>query len=208
MRFAHSLISILCSSTLRVMPTSSLVCSHTTTYTREDEMDSDHRDPRLRRRVRATVTCLAMTLGSVTLHAQAATHPAIEQQVRAAIDSLASGMASLQPERMLAAWAAGADVLHVSNGSVARIDTLLPSLYPVWRGRRAFKMTWTMRALHVLGPAAAVATTSVRFVATDTLGVSTTREGVWTLVFVERAGGWKIVADNRTMEVVSERSPR
>jgi hypothetical protein len=34
-------------------------------------------------------------------------------------------------------------------------------------------------------PAAAVATTGVRFVATDTLGLTTTREGVWTLVFAE-----------------------
>ena len=60
----------------------------------------------------------------------------------------------------------------------------------------------------MLGPSAAVATTSVRFVATDTLGVTTTREGVWTLVFAERGGAWKIVADHRTMEVVPEPVPR
>jgi hypothetical protein len=117
-------------------------------------------------------------------------------------------MASLQPDRMLAAWAPGPDVLHASNGSIARIDTLLSSLYPVWRGRRAFTMTWTMRALQILGPAAAVATTSVRFVATDTLGVTTAREGVWTLVFAERQGTLKIVADHRTMEVVPANGPR
>ena len=145
-----------------------------------------------------------MTLGGVTLEAQTGSRSAIEQHVRTAIDSLASGMESLHPDRMLEAWARGPDVLHVSNGSVARIDTLLPSLYPVWHGRRAFKMTWTMRALRVLGPSAAVATTSVRFVATDTLGVTSTREGVWTLVFAESGGAWKIVADNRTMEVVPE----
>ena len=172
-------------------------------------MSVRHRRSGVRHRVEAAVTCLAMTLGCFTLQAQTTRPPAIvEQQVRSAIDSLASAMASLQPDRMLAAWAPGADVLHASNGSIARIDTLLPSLYPVWRGRRAFKMTWTMRALHVLGPSAAVATTSVRFVATDTLGVATTREGVWTLVFAERGDVWKIVADHRTMEVVPEPVPR
>ena len=171
-------------------------------------MSFDHRRSGARRRVEATMLCLAMTLGCVTLQAQSARRPAVEQQVRSAIDSLASGMASLKPERMLAAWARGADVLHVSNGGIARIDTLLPSLYPVWGGRRAFEMTWTMRALRVLGSSAAVATTSVRFVATDTLGVTTTREGVWTLVFAESGGSWKIVADHRTMEVVPEHAPR
>ena len=171
-------------------------------------MSSDPRKPSVRHRVATTVTCLAMTLGCFAVQAQTVRRPTIEQQVRSAIDSLASGMESLQPDRMLAAWAPGADVLHVSNGSITRIDTLLPSLYPVWRGRRAFKMTWTMRALHILGPSAAVATTSVRFVATDTLGVTTTREGAWTLVFAESHGAWKIVADHRTMEVVPANSPR
>jgi uncharacterized protein (TIGR02246 family) len=162
----------------------------------------------VRHYVAAGFTCLAMTLGCFTLQAQSSSRPAIEQQVRAAIDSLASGMASLQPDRMLAAWAPGPDVLHVSNGSIARIDTILPSLYPVWHGRRAFKMTWTMQALRVLGPSAAVATTRVRFVATDTLGVTSTREGVWTLVFAESGGAWKIVADNRTMVVVPDSAVR
>ena len=167
-------------------------------------MSFSHTRPGACHLVAAAFTCIAMTAGSLPLHAQTDSLAAIEQQVRSAIDSLASGMASLHPERMLAAWAPGPDVLHVSNGSIARIDTLLPSLYPVWNGRRAFKMTWTMRALRVLGPSAAVVTTSVRFVATDTLGVTTTREGVWTLVFAESGGGWKIVADNRTMAVVPE----
>ena len=110
-------------------------------------MSFDHRKPVVRLRVTIAVTCLAMTLGCLTLQAQTVRRPTIEQQVRSAIDSLASGMESLQPDRMLAAWAPGADVLHVSNGSITRIDTLLPSLYPVWRRRRAFEMTWTMRAL-------------------------------------------------------------
>jgi ketosteroid isomerase-like protein len=161
-----------------------------------------------RQPAQAILAGIAITLGCFTLHAQSIARPAIEQQVRSAIDSLASSMASLQPDRMLAAWAPGADVLHASNASIARIDTLLPSLYPVWRARRAFKMTWTMRALRVLGPSAAVATTSVRFVATDTLGVTTTREGVWTMVFAESGGAWKIVADHRTMQVVPERAQR
>jgi hypothetical protein len=171
-------------------------------------MTSDHRISGVWRRVATASLCLAMTLGCVTLQAQTAGRSAVEKQVRSAIDSLATGMASLQPDRMLAAWAPGADVLHVSNGSIARIDTLLPSLYPVWRGRRAFKMTWTMRAFRMLGPSAAVATTSVRFAATDTLGVTATREGVWTLVFAKIGDAWKIVADHRTMEVVPEPVPR
>src|SRR5690348_11424833 len=108
-------------------------------------MNLSHRRPGARHLVRAAFTCIAMTAGSLTLQAQTDSRAAIEQQVRSAIDSLASGMASLRPDRMLAAWAPGPDVLHVSNGSIARIDTLLPSLYPVWNGRRAFKMTWTMR---------------------------------------------------------------
>ena len=53
-----------------------------------------------------------------------------------------------------------------------------------------------------------VATTGVRFVATDTLGVTTTREGVWTLVFAESRGAWKIVADHRTMEAVPANGSR
>src|SRR3569832_933137 len=170
-------------------------------------MSACQRRSGVRHGVETALTCLAMTLGCFSAHAQAVSRPTVEQQVRSAIDSLASGMAALQPERMLAAWAPGADVLHASNGSITRIDTLLPSLYPVWRGRRAFRMTWTMRAFHVLGPAAAVATTSVRFVATDTLGVTTTREGVWTMVFAESGGAWKIIADHRTMERVPERVP-
>jgi hypothetical protein len=171
-------------------------------------MSSHHRRSGARQTMQVIPTCIAITFGCFALQAQTVARPAIEQQVRSAIDSLASGMASLQPDRMLAAWAPGSDVLHVSNGSIARIDTLLPSLYPVWRTRRAFKMTWSMRALRVLGPSAAVATTSVRFVATDTLGVTTTREGVWTMVFAESGGAWKIVADHRTMEVVPEHTPR
>jgi len=171
-------------------------------------MSFSHRRPGARHLVEAAFACIATTAASLTLQAQTDNRAVIEQQVRSAIDSLASGMASLRPDRMLSAWAPGPDVLHVSNGSIARIDTLLPSLYPVWNSRRAFKMTWTMRALRVLGPSAAVATTSVRFVATDTLGVTTTREGVWTLVFAESGGAWKIVADNRTMAVVPENAVR
>jgi hypothetical protein len=166
-------------------------------------MDSSHGWASVRHRVVTIAACLAMTAACCTLEAQTTSRATIEHQVRSAIDSLASGMASLQPDRMLAAWAPGPDVLHVSNGSIARIDTLLPSLYPVWRGRRAFRMTWTMRALRVLGPSAAVATTNVRFVATDTLGATSTREGVWTLVFAKFRGAWKIVADHRTMEIVA-----
>ena len=90
-----------------------------------------HRRSRVRHCVAAVSMCLAMTLGCLALQAQNVRRPDIEQQVRSAIDLLASGMASLQPDRMLAAWAQGADVLHTSNGSIARIDTLLPSLYPV-----------------------------------------------------------------------------
>lgn len=122
--------------------------------------------------------------------------------ISAAIDSLFASMASLQPERMLAAWSPGSDVLHVSNTSVIRIDTLLPSLRPVWAGRRAFRGTWTLHGLRMLGPHVAVATTGVRFVATDTLGSTTERKGVWTLVLEEQDGVWKIVADHRTMAFV------
>ena len=156
----------------------------------------------MRHIARSGLLCLAVTLACPTPQAAAGSSGTVEHQVTAAIDSLAAGMESLQPDRMLAAWAPGVDVLHVSNTTIARIDTLLPSLYPVWRSRRAFKVDWTMRALRTLGPSAAVATTTVRFVATDTLGVTTTREGVWTLVFAESHGAWKIVADHRTTEVV------
>ena len=161
-------------------------------------------------RYNATVgsVCLAVMLGCSTSQAPAAATGALEHQVTAAIDTLARAMESLQPDRMLAAWAPGADVLHVSNTNIVRTDTLLPSLYPVWRSRRAFKVTWSMRALRALGSSAAVATTNVRFVATDTLGVTTTRDGVWTLVFEESQGAWKIVADHRTMEVVPASTPR
>ncbi|MEP7066375.1 MAG: hypothetical protein ABI889_10110 [Gemmatimonadota bacterium] len=149
-----------------------------------------------------------LALGCATARAPAVRDATVQGQITIAIDSLAAAMESLQPDRMLAAWAPGSDVLHVSNTNVVRIDTLLPSLYPVWHSRRAFKVTWTMRALRALGPSAAVATTSVRFVATDTLGVTTTRDGVWTMVFAESAGVWKIVADHRTMEAVPENGSR
>ena len=69
-------------------------------------------------------------------------------------------------------------------------------------GRRAFKGTWTLHGLRMLGPHAAVATADVRFVATDTLGSTTERKGVWTLVLEEQDGAWKIVADHRTMAFV------
>ena len=154
------------------------------------------------------IACLALILGCEATRAPAVDDSEVRTQVTAAIDSLMGGMESLQPDRMLSAWARGPDVLHVSNTSVARIDTLLPSLYPVWRSRRAFKVTWTLRALRTLGPSAAVATTNVRFVATDTLGVTTTREGVWTLVFAKSGGAWKIVADHRTMDVVPANDSR
>jgi hypothetical protein len=146
----------------------------------------------------------AVTLGCAAPRAPAHDDAAVRAHVTSAIDSLMASMESLQPDRMLAAWAPGADVLHVSNTTVVRIDTELPSLYPVWRSRRAFKVTWTMHALHTLGPSAAVATIDVRFVATDTAGVTTTRVGAWTLVFAEDHGAWKIVADHRTMEAVPE----
>jgi hypothetical protein len=38
-----------------------------------------------------------------------------DSQVTSAIDSLMAGMESLQSDRMLAAWAPGVDVLHVSD---------------------------------------------------------------------------------------------
>jgi hypothetical protein len=38
--------------------------------------------------------------------------------------------------------------------------------------------------------------------------VTTTREGVWPMVFAESGGAWKIVADHRPMEVVPEHTPR
>jgi len=63
-----------------------------------------------------------------------------------------------------------------------------------------------MRSLRIVGPSAAVATIGVRFVATDTLGVTGAREGAWTLVFAESGRAWRIVADHRTMEVVPEDS--
>jgi len=100
---------------------------------------------------------------------------------------------------MLAAWSPGSDVLHVSDTSVMRVDTLLPTLRPLWAERRAFRGTWTLHGLRMLGPQAAVATTDIRFVATDTLGSTTERTGVWTLVLEEQNGAWKIVADHRTM---------
>ena len=48
----------------------------------------------------------------------------------------------------------------------------------------------------------AVATADIRFVATDTLGSTTDRKGVWTLVLEEQDGAWTIVADHRTMAFV------
>jgi uncharacterized protein (TIGR02246 family) len=122
--------------------------------------------------------------------------------ITAAIDSLFAAMESLQPERMLAAWSPGSDVLHVSNTNVIRIDTLLPALRPLWAGRRAFKGTWTLHGLRMLGPHVAVATTDIRFVATDTIGSTTERKGVWTLVLEEHDGAWRIAADHRTMTFV------
>ena len=126
----------------------------------------------------------------------------IRRGVTLAIDSLFAALESLQPERMLAAWAPGSDVLHVSDTSVIRIDTLLPALRPTWSARREFKGTWSLHGLRVLGPQAVVATLNIRFVATDTLGSTTARQGVWTLVLEEHQGAWKIVADHRTMVFV------
>ncbi len=103
---------------------------------------------------------------------------------------------------MLAAWAPGADILHVSDTTVTRVDTLLPVLRPMWAARRKFKGTWSLHGLYLLGPHAAVATANVRFVPTDTLGTTTATQGVWTLVLVEHAGVWKIVNDHRTMAPV------
>jgi ketosteroid isomerase-like protein len=40
------------------------------------------------------------------------------------------------------------------------------------------------------------------FVVTDTLGSTTARQGVWTLVLEQHEGAWKIVADQRTMVLV------
>jgi len=134
--------------------------------------------------------------------APASTDGFIRLKIAAAIDSLFVSMESLQPERMLAAWSPGSDVLHVSDTSVMRIDTLLPSLGPPWAGRRAFRGTWTLHGLRMLGPHAAVAITDIRFVATDTLGSTTERKGVWTLVLEQQDGAWKIVADHRTMASV------
>jgi hypothetical protein len=123
----------------------------------------------------------------------------IRAGVTLAIDSLLASMESLNPDRMLAAWQPAPDVLHVSDTAVLRIDTLLPSLRPVWAARREFRATWSMLGLRPLGSNAAVATTRVRFVATDTLGATTTRDGVWTIVLDRSRGKWEIVADHRTM---------
>jgi hypothetical protein len=103
---------------------------------------------------------------------------------------------------MVAAWAPGSDVLHVSDTSITRVDTLLPVLRPLWSARRDFKGTWSLHGLRMLGSHAAVATTNVRFVATDTLGSTTASQGAWTFVFEEHDGTWKIVADHRTMAPV------
>jgi hypothetical protein len=127
----------------------------------------------------------------------------IRAGVTMAIDSLLASMESLKPDRMLAAWRPGPDVLHVSDTAVLRIDTLLPSLRPVWGTRREFKATWSLLGLVPLGPNAAVATTRVRFVATDTLSATTTRDGVWTIVLDRSRGRWEIVADHRTMAFVA-----
>jgi uncharacterized protein (TIGR02246 family) len=134
--------------------------------------------------------------------APATNDESIRHGVTAAIDSLFTALDSRQPERMLAAWAPGADVLHVSDTTVTRVDTLLPVLRPMWAARRKFKGTWSLHGLYLLGPHAAVATANVRFVPTDTLGTTTATQGVWTLVLVEHAGVWKIVNDHRTMAPV------
>lgn len=145
---------------------------------------------------------LVFAIGCSAKSAPATNDESIRLGIKAAIDSLFASMESLQPERMLAAWAPGSDVLHVSNTRVSRIDTLLPSLGPLWEERRAFRVQWTLHGLRMLGPHAAVATTDIRFVATDTLGSTTERTGVWTLVLEEQRGAWKIVADHRTMVFV------
>lgn len=128
-----------------------------------------------------------------------------------AIDSLFAGMESLDPKRMLTAFAPGPHVWHISDSAAhlaasrpAASDpaTLLPRITPMWGARREFKVTWSLHDLRVLSPRATVAVTRIRFVATDTRGVTTTREGYWTLVFEKQDGLWKIVADHRSMTVV------
>jgi hypothetical protein len=149
-----------------------------------------------------TGALLVFAIGCRAASAPASKADPIRLGVTVAIDSLFAALESLQPEWMLAAWAPGADVLHVSDTSVIRIDTLLPALRPIWATRRKFSGTWSLHGLRVLGPHEAVATLNVRFVATDTLGSTTARQGVWTLVLEARKGAWKIVADHRTMVFV------
>lgn len=125
----------------------------------------------------------------------------VRRGVLAALDSIFAAFESRQPERMLAAWAPGPHVWHVSD-SAYDPSTLLERIRPGWAARREFKVTWSLHDVRVLGPKAAVATAKIRFVATDTLGVTTTRDGYWTLVFEEQLGRWKIVADQRGMVIV------
>lgn len=158
-------------------------------------------DGALRRALTVMAIVPAVLFGCQSSATPQAQDETVRRGVLAALDSLFAAFESRQPERMLAAWAPGPHVWHVSD-SAYDPSTLLERIRPGWAARRAFKVTWSLHDVRVLGPKAAVATTKIRFVATDTLGVTSTRDGYWTLVFEEQLGRWKIVADQRGMVIV------
>ena len=119
---------------------------------------------------------LAVLLGCQGARPPASQDESVRHGVTGALASLLAAMESRQPEQMRAAWAPGPEVWHVSD-SIYDPGTLLPQIRPVWAARRAFDVSWSLERLRVLGPHSAVATAKVRFVATDTLGPVSAREG-------------------------------
>ena len=125
----------------------------------------------------------------------------VERGTRETLDELFSAFRALDADRCYDVYATGPEVLHISDLSSHRVDSLKPRTAALFETLRSLEGSWIPHTLQVVTPDVAIRTVRLELAFVSEDGESTDLQGLWTLVLRRSPDGWKIVHRS------SDRSP-